>query len=156
MAALDREDRWEQFVQLFESEISNSAQDVAGADQELGAPLRPDEKQGSASAMCARDIAQIIDTFAQSRGCDANNISYYYEPVMDEDGKVVLSELVLVFSLKSLVNDLVADCPIHRLRVVVPQEVQQRARAMLEAATGARPREEMPPSRGAHGRGRAK
>lgn len=83
--------------------------------------------------MNAHDITAFIEVTAQSHRCPVQNISYYYEPIICEDGCVSLDELVLVFSLKSLNNGELIDRPIHRIRIIVPQEVQQRARAMLDA-----------------------
>lgn len=87
---------------------------------------------GDPQVMNAYDISAFIEVTAQSHKCDAQNITYYFEPIIGDDGHLVLDELVLIFSMKSLIGGELINRPIHRIRVVVPQEVQQRARAMLE------------------------
>ena len=116
--------------QLWESVIRQTEHELL----EVNDVNDPDKIKSSAAPkfMNAHDITAFIEVTAQSHGCSAQNISYYYEPIICEDGCVSLDELVLVFSLKSLVNGELIDRPIHRIRIIVPQEVQQRARAMLD------------------------
>jgi hypothetical protein len=100
----------------------------------------------AAQIMNAQDIATFIEVTAQSHNCNPSDISYFYEPVVGDDGRILLSELSLVFVMTSLTNGVLIDRQIHTIRVVVPQEVQQRARAMLESQT------EAPKSRARKGR----
>lgn len=116
-------------------------------DQLWESVVRKNERellQGGASASCkngfapnacvmnAQDIAIFIEITAQSHKCDPRDISYYYEPIIGDDGRVILNELQLVFNMKSLVDGVLSDRTIHTIRVAVPMEVQQRARSMLE------------------------
>jgi hypothetical protein len=80
-----------------------------------------------------RDITNFIDLIAQSHSCDPRDITYHYEPIITDDSAVILDELFLVFHMKTLINNIVSDRVIHTIRVTVPQEVQQRARAMRDS-----------------------
>jgi hypothetical protein len=60
-------------------------------------------------------------------------VTYRYEPIIDDDGKMLLNELILVFRLKAFNAGILTDRQVNRIRVAVPQDVQQRARIMLES-----------------------
>lgn len=117
---------WETIIHQSESELLQSEQ-----TEEARGPII-DRHATAAQLMSARDIAQFIEVTAQSHGCKPEAISYFYEPITDDDGHILFTELFLVFSMRSLVDGILLDRQIHTIRVIVPQEVQQRARAMLE------------------------
>lgn len=119
---------WESIINQTECELLQG--DKAG--EPTGTIL--DRHAIAPQLMGAHDIALFIEVTAQSHRCDPKDISYYYEPIIGDDGCVLLDELFLVFNMKSLKDGVLLDRQIHTIRVVVPQEVQQRARAMIEGA----------------------
>jgi hypothetical protein len=121
---MENDQIWESVIQRTEHELLEPG-DLDTSSDRVKTSAAP-------QLMAAIDITSFIEVTAQSHGCNPQNISYYYEPIIGEDGCVSLDELFLVFSLKSLVDGELSDRPIHTIRVTVPQEVQQRARAMLE------------------------
>jgi len=130
--AADCDRLWESVIQQTESALL--APDThAEASATRAAAARKADGSAEPQIMSARDIGVFIEATAQSHGCDPSDIMYYYDPVIGDDGRVVLDELFLVFNMKSLSDGVLLDRAIHTIRVVVPQEVQQRARAMMRA-----------------------
>ena len=126
---MESDQLWDSVIHQTECELLQS-----GSPHEPDVPLSViSGRNGSAPQnMGAHDISIFIDVTAQSHKCDPQNISYYYDPIIGDDGQVVLDELLLIFTMKSLIGGVLDDRIIHTIRVIVPQEVQQRARAMLE------------------------
>lgn len=105
----------------------------AASDSSQG--VTPDTLVQYASGACIMnsvDIANFIDMTAHMHNCDIADISYEYEPIISDDGQLVISEMNLIFRMKTLVNDMVNLRTIHKVRVAVPQETQQRAKTMIE------------------------
>lgn len=126
---MESDQLWDSVIHRTECELLQS-----GSPHDPDVPLSViSGRNGSAPQnMSAHDIAIFIEVTAQSHKCDPQNISYYYDPIIGDDGHVVLDELLLIFTMKSLIGGILDDRIIHTIRVIVPQEVQQRARAMLE------------------------
>lgn len=114
--------------QLWDSLIYKTECELLQADK-----LEPIPTLTAPQLMNAHDVATFIEVTAQSHKCDPRDISFYYEPIIGDDGRVSLDELFLVFSMKSLIDGAIIDRAIHTIRVIVPQEVQQCARAMLKS-----------------------
>lgn len=77
------------------------------------------------------DVASFLDVIAHSHGCESKDISYYCEPIIDDDGNVKITEVWLIFNIKSLVNGEIVNRQVYSMRIATSQEVQQRAQAML-------------------------
>lgn len=121
---------WETVIQQTESELLLAEEKDCTPIESIGASSHISSVVPQ--FMSSHDIIVFIEILAQSHKCDSQSISYYYEPIISEDGCLSLDELLLVFSVKSLIDGEVINRIIHRMRTIVPQEVQQRARAMLE------------------------
>ena len=82
--------------------------------------------------MTMHDITKFIEVLAVMHKCEAKDISYFYNPIFADEGNLLVDELTLMFNLKALTNGEIIDREIHSIRVKVPQEVQQRAQAMID------------------------
>lgn len=90
-----------------------------------------EEERGSARTMEAHEITNFIEVIKQAHGCRENDIVFHYEPIFSEDNVLSFDELALIFSIRSLVGGQLSERVVHSFRVIVPQEVQQRAKSML-------------------------
>lgn len=127
---MTEKEKWASAIQKAEAELLSDIAEQDRPDTDLAHTLIEEEV---AHTMTASDISSFIEIAAQSQQCKPSDISFYYEPIINDDGNVLLDVLLLIFSIKMPCDGFIQNRPIHTIRVSVPQEVQQRARAMIEA-----------------------
>lgn len=128
-AHVARDEEWEKVIERAESELLQT--DVRA---ETDAPrTSPVETNPTAKIMNAHEVANFVSVIASVQRCKEDDVSFRYEPLFDDAGNVLLTELTLIFSVRSLVDGVLNIRAVHSLRVLVPQEIQQFAKSMQSA-----------------------
>jgi hypothetical protein len=113
---------WSKYIDRSEEELLNIGDSACDVEQ-----LHLSDVPQIASK---QDVTAFLDVIAQSHGCNAKDISYYCEPIIDDDGNVKITEVWLIFNIKSLINGEIINRQVYSMRIATSQEVQQRAYAM--------------------------
>ena len=118
--------------ELWSKYISQSEEDLLSTSGSDAHSVEPMMRLSDAPQIASKqDVAAFLDVIAHSHGCDVKDISYYCEPIIDDDGNVKITEVWLIFNIKSLINGEIVNRQVYSMRIATSQEVQQRAQAML-------------------------
>lgn len=121
---------WERAIRASESELMHASQGARATGPQV--VQQPYECVEEVRAMGPDDIQSFRETIASTHGCPVKNVTYQYDAIVDDDNKMILNELFIVFRVKSFEAGILTDRIVYRNRVAVPQDVQQRARSMIE------------------------
>ncbi len=83
--------------------------------------------------MTRADIDTFIDAIATAHSCDRNEITYTFEPIIEDD-VVSTEELRLEFKLESIIDDEAIKRTIHNIRVAIPEHLRGRAQSVVARA----------------------
>jgi hypothetical protein len=122
---------WENAIRASESELIRASRGVR-ASSSASSGAQPYECSDKARMMGPDDIQSFRETIAATHRCPVKNVTYQYDAIVDDDNKMILNELFIVFRVKSFEAGVLTDRIVYRNRVAVPQDVQQRARSMIE------------------------
>lgn len=122
-APREHDDEWEMAITQIESELLRTTEtcDI-------------DARPLVAKTMNAYEVANFVSVIASVQKCKEDDVSFRCEPLFDDAGNVLLTEILLIFSTRSLVDGILNDRTVHSLRVQVPQEIQQCAKSMQQRA----------------------
>lgn len=132
----NHETLWERAIRATESEMMSAEQGT----RVVTASVQSYDGTGEARAMGPEDIQSFRETIAATHKCPVKNVTYQYDAIVDDDNKMILNEMFIVFRVKSFEAGVLTDRVVHRNRVAVPQDVQQRARSMIEGSLACRSR----------------